>query len=304
VGGGGTSDKACPPNFCTNGTTLNSPCTTTQLDTCLSGGVERLYCCSKSATGGTTKCPSPYSCLDVGAGGTGHNCSEPGYIPHSDYLCDANNDGVPDSNKICCEAPGGANKCTGIGCGTNSCTIGGQTFGSNCFVSHYWCQTRSPGGCSSNLIGQGSSEQFSENCGTEQIDVYCKLPDGTVCAGGDIAAGGKYLSKTYASDCGGGGTTTAPMCVAVNAYDPSWSSLSTAQLSALAVGAQVNFCVGGSAPSGTFDKAQFTINGVQQAETTTVRPGSTDFCQSYTILATDTTVSVTAKIHHSTLGWF
>jgi hypothetical protein len=94
------------------------------------------------------------------------------------------------------------------------------------------------------------------------------------------------------------------MCVTISAYDARWGALSTPQLSALAVGAQVNFCVSGSAPSGTFDKAQFTINGVQQAETTTVRPGSTDFCQSYNIQATDTTVNVTAKIHHSTLGWY
>jgi hypothetical protein len=94
------------------------------------------------------------------------------------------------------------------------------------------------------------------------------------------------------------------MCVNIKAYDPNWGALTSAQLSALSAGAQVNFCVGGSAPSGTFDKAQFTIQGVQQAETTTVRPGSTDFCQNYTILSTDTTVGVTAKIHHSTLGWY
>jgi hypothetical protein len=97
---------------------------------------------------------------------------------------------------------------------------------------------------------------------------------------------------------------TAPMCVAVKAYDVRWNLLTSAQLSVLTPGVEINFCVTGSAPSGTFDKAQFTIKGVQQPETTTQRPSSTDFCQSYTIQASDTTVTVTAKIHHSTLGWY
>ena len=96
----------------------------------------------------------------------------------------------------------------------------------------------------------------------------------------------------------------APMCVAVSAYDASWGALTPAQLSTLAVGAQVNFCVSGSAPSGTFDKAQFMINTTLEPETTTKRPSSDNYCQSYTILSTDTTVNVKAKIHHTTLGWF
>jgi hypothetical protein len=96
----------------------------------------------------------------------------------------------------------------------------------------------------------------------------------------------------------------APYCAAIEAYDQSWAALSSTQLSALTAGDTVNFCVAGAAPSGTFDMAQFTINGTQLATTTTQRPTSTDYCQSYTIKATDTTVTVTARIHHSTLGWF
>jgi hypothetical protein len=69
----------------------------------------------------------------------------------------------------------------------------------------------------------------------------------------------------------------------------------------------VNFCVSGSATTGTFDKAQFEINATLEPETTTRRisPESpNDFCQSYTILSTDTTVVVRAKIHNTILGWF
>jgi hypothetical protein len=64
------------------------------------------------------------------------------------------------------------------------------------------------------------------------------------------------------------------------------------------VGKTVNFCVTGAAPSGTFDMAQFTIDGTQLATTIVKRPGSSDFCQSYTIKVTDTTVTVKAMIHH------
>ncbi len=227
------------------------------------------------------------------AGITG--CSAPGKI-HVDGTCS-------DSSKPSCCRDGGTGDnalCSQAGCGTSSCSVPSGLY-PTCYVNHYWCQTRSPGGCSSNLIDRAvASASFSKDCGTEQIDIYCPTCGST---SGGTTGGNKYVSKTYNSDCGGG-TTSAPMCTTIKAYDPSWSALTSAQLSALSAGAQVNFCVSGSAPSGTFDKAQFTIKGVQQPETTTVRPSSTDFCQSYTILSTDTTVGVTAKIHHSTLGWY
>lgn len=114
---------------------------------------------------------------------------------------------------------------------------------------------------------------------------------------------------------GDGGTTTtetptAPPsgptaeCNNVKAYSSTWTLLSSTSLSTLAVGTTINFCVAGTTTEGTFDKAQFKINTTLKPETTTVRPGSTDYCQSYTILSTDTTVNVQAKIHHVTLGWF
>jgi hypothetical protein len=103
---------------------------------------------------------------------------------------------------------------------------------------------------------------------------------------------------------------TAPSCIAVKTYNSNnttdntgWTFIPETQLPSLAVGATVNFCVSGNAASGTFDKAQFMINTVLKDETKTQRPGSNDFCQAYTILSTDTTVSVRAKIHHSTEGW-
>jgi len=100
-------------------------------------------------------------------------------------------------------------------------------------------------------------------------------------------------------------------CQNVKAYSSNWTILTSAQLSALTSGTVVNFCVTGSASSGTFDKAQFEIEhhsgGLNLVEVspdvTTQRPGSTDFCQNYTIPAGATSISVKAKIHHVTLGW-
>lgn len=93
------------------------------------------------------------------------------------------------------------------------------------------------------------------------------------------------------------------VCMAVTAYNSTWVAQTSTQLSTLKSGDIINFCVNGTASAGTFDKAKFTINGVVQAETTTVRPGSSDFCQNYTIPAGISSFNVTAQIHHATLGW-
>ncbi|HJY98316.1 MAG TPA: hypothetical protein VJ227_01230 [Patescibacteria group bacterium] len=79
--------------------------------------------------------------------------------------------------------------------------------------------------------------------------------------------------------------------------------LTATQLSALKPDDVVNFCVAGSKTAGEFDRAEFKVGNAAKVATTTLRPGSNDFCQSYTIQATDTTVSVKARIHHTTLGW-
>jgi hypothetical protein len=162
------------------------------------------------------------------------------------------------------------------------------------------------GGCQDTVTGTTTSGglSFIANCGAEQIDINCSI-------------GKDFVSKTYPTACGEEtsppkdtssptptATPAAPYCAAVKAYSSTWAALTSTDLSTLTSGTVVNFCVSGSVSSGTFSKAQFTINGVQQAETTTLRAGSTDYCQSYTILSTDKTVTVTAKIYHSTLGWF
>lgn len=95
----------------------------------------------------------------------------------------------------------------------------------------------------------------------------------------------------------------APSCITIKAYDDGWTVLTEVQLTALNPGDVVNFCVNGDAPSGTFDKAQFMINTTIKPESTTKRLNSNDFCQTYTVLSTDTTMNIKAKIHHSNGIW-
>ncbi len=98
--------------------------------------------------------------------------------------------------------------------------------------------------------------------------------------------------------------TTKASCTNIKAYNASWVALSDAQLSALKPNDQINFCVTGTASGGSFDKARFTINGALKADTTAKRPGGNDFCQSYTIPGGGVNgFSVSAQIHHTTLGW-
>lgn len=93
-------------------------------------------------------------------------------------------------------------------------------------------------------------------------------------------------------------------CQNVKAYSTNnWTLLTPAVLSTLNAGDSVNFCVTGSATGGSFNKAKFTINGIVQADTTTKRPSSEDFCQLYVIPAGVSTFNVSAQINHVTLGW-
>ncbi|EKE13457.1 MAG: hypothetical protein ACD_13C00015G0022 [uncultured bacterium] len=202
-------------------------------------------------------------------------------------------------------------------CDSNGCT---GSSANNCVVNRYRCDRNKDlsSGCQDIVTGGPTYDtlNFQESCGAEQIDVAC---------GGTTV---DFVSKIYANAC----TTTtptpstptpttptpttptprtptppivaAPYCGAVLAYDSSWKSLSSTQLSALKEGDSINFCVSGNTTSGTFDMARFTINGTQMPDTTTKRPNSVDFCQSYTIPSGKTTFTISAKIHHSTLGWF
>lgn len=144
-------------------------------------------------------------------------------------------------------------------------------------------------------------------------DCYTNPRTGVETCQEDIWSCTKQLIKTY--KCVSPPTTpptiaptpTAPAitasCQNIKAYSSTWTELNATQLTALRPGNTVNFCVIGVATGGSFDKAKFKINGVEQAETTTKRPGGQDFCQTYTIPATTIKFFVSATVHHVTLGW-
>jgi hypothetical protein len=176
-------------------------------------------------------------------------------------------------------------------------------------MTKYTCPNSSSinsAGCQKNeqIVPAGASSVCFESnfCGVQQIDAvgsyancFMEVLDTASCSTTPPTSQPSIPTPTE--------IPAAPYCAAVEAFSSTGTALSSSDLSALTVGAVVNFCVRGIAPSGSFDSAQFTIDGTQLAETTT-RNSRGDFCQSYTILSTDTTVTVTAKIHHSTLGWF
>lgn len=93
-------------------------------------------------------------------------------------------------------------------------------------------------------------------------------------------------------------------CSGVIAYNTNWNQLTQAQLDALETGSKVRFAVSGTASSGTFDKARFTVNETELPETTLKKPDSEEFYVEYTIPAGVTNFTVSAQIHHSELGWF
>lgn len=203
---------------------------------------------------------------------------------------------------------------TGWGIG-KACKNNPSTTGDHCIIIR--CPNGCVDGCSENDPGatfqSGSCDtlagQVTSICG--QVDlvnasgVYCES-DGTFtdaqincpqpkCAITSNPTNPPIITPTS--------SPVAPYCAAIHVYDAEWNVISTADLSKLVAGATINFCVSGAAPSGTFDMARFTINGVQQTDTTTRWPGSTDFCQSYTLPEGTSTFTVSAQIHHSTEGW-
>ncbi len=98
--------------------------------------------------------------------------------------------------------------------------------------------------------------------------------------------------------------TPVAMCQRIEIYSPGWTQISNSTFSTLRSGAQVYFCVGGFTNSTSpFDKARFKVNGVTRQETTLRRPGTSDFCDLYTIPQSTYNFRVVGELHHPTLGW-
>lgn len=98
-------------------------------------------------------------------------------------------------------------------------------------------------------------------------------------------------------------TPITAQCVSTRIYSPNWTQITNQEYSDIPAKSSVYFCVAGSSTGGSFDMARFTINGVLFANTTTMRPSSSDYCQLFTIPAGTYTTTVQGEVHHNTLGW-
>lgn len=110
-------------------------------------------------------------------------------------------------------------------------------------------------------------------------------------------------------DCDDSGSyeadTASAECSDVVAYDENWTLLTPNALSQLKVGDIVRFAVTGTATSGAFDMARFSVNGETAEEVVDTKPGSAnEFYYEYTIPAGVDTFNVSAEVHHSEMGWF
>lgn len=211
-----------------------------------------------------------------------------------------------------------SNECGGPGqkqcevvCEGDSCHYGNVSFdknnppqGINCTSGSCLAQ-KGTGNCAANTGNCFVNTNIGVTLDGKEV---CNGPHWTTCAAGYTCSNGDcvppQLNQSSGSDTPPPSDSSSAVCQNVKAYDSVWTPLTSADLSALSTGTVVNFCVTGTTTSGTFDKAKFTINGTVQAETTAIRPSSTDFCQSYTIPVGVSVFNVSAQIHHATLGWF
>jgi hypothetical protein len=345
----GIGDKACMNNtqysFCRSGGHFDTPYTSCSADKPLCRGADCVNPAGNDTgndtptdtSGGTKKCDDGIaerangyiSCLDnaqpakcngsnrnwdpqahcsVGSicvvGSGCQTCTEAQKAAHNgcDFAASVTETGSDTSNT--------AGETTCNLCTSSSCSIKTQT---DCTVYHYWCQDIKPSGvgCQDAQLSAGSSASFSQDCGTEQIDVSCTSSCGATqsnysntsqgIAWMNSNAGKLWIAKRYATACSSTTTNTetntdTPICQNIKAYDTSWNALTADQLKTLKVGDVVKLTVKGA--NGTFDKAQFKINGAATwTERTDKKPSTEEFFIDYTIPAGITTFNVEAQVH-------
>ncbi len=94
-------------------------------------------------------------------------------------------------------------------------------------------------------------------------------------------------------------------CQDIRAYDQNFGLLSNTQLTQLVAGSKAYFCALGysSGTTGKFVAIRLNVNGVLTPESTTVRPGSFDFCYLYTVPSATYNFNIVAQLKHEVLGW-
>ena len=93
-------------------------------------------------------------------------------------------------------------------------------------------------------------------------------------------------------------------CLNIRVFDTEWNELNQADMQNLGPGDVIRVAVAGSANSGSFVGARFTINGVLRAEVAQQVLGGDEFYDEYTIPENASGLSISAEVRHSELGWF
>jgi len=170
-----------------------------------------------------------------------------------------------------------------------------------------------PTGYTSGGRNRDAAEEACEGvCGVRETPTANRI-----CENATIVNAGTAMVPNWCYDCKGtgGGTiteTTPPppggeesaQCLAVQAFDSSWTLLTADKLSTLNVGDIVRFAIGGTATTGTNDKAKFKINGVDRSEVTQKRPGTDEYYDEYTVPEGVSSFTIGAQLHNTVLGWF
>lgn len=289
-----------PGNQCGAGKgCVGGACVTVNTQTDPKNCGEAGFQCASGATCVNGKCGgSQYQTDPNNCGGPGNNCGTRSCV---NGQCVSSTNTTCSTNADCSSGQTCQNgQCSGFNCTAPSAMVNGicvppgncQHHTGNCYVTN---------DIGANDGNDGSSPG-SYNCDGNGHWTTCA--QGYTCSNEDCVP-----NATHTNPPGSNPPATTPpttptaQCQNIKAYSSTWTLLTDAQLSALTPSTVVNFCVLGSASEGTFDSAKFTINTVTQAETTTKRPTTNDFCQSYAIPAGVTSFNITAQIHHATLGW-
>lgn len=219
------------------------------------------------------------------------------------------------------------------GCTEGSCTLNvadcgsvGKVAGSGSCQGGICCKTidyvaecpwtpNSPQGC----VGDGifnPQGQCSGNGASCIYDSHC--PSGQTCQNWTPCCDGLTWGPNGVCGCAAtslpSATPTATptntptdllsaQCLNIKMFDNEWASLSVTDLATKRAGDIIRFTVAGSATSGTFSKARFTINGTIGPEVTQKRPGTEEYYYEFTIPSGVTTFTVKGEVYHSALGW-
>lgn len=192
---------------------------------------------------------------------------------------------------------------SGVSCSGNTITNNTRNpitishFTKNPGANNYTCPLTAAGGSNTSLApGQSASAN-----GCEQIDAvgFCGVCNDSQCnppQAPTMPPANPTVTPTPALSCS---------CDLIKAYSPTWTLLTSADLSALKAGDKVRFAAKGTTSSGTIDKIRYKINNGAYLESTIKKPGTNEFYYEYTIPANTTSFSVSAEVHQKeTDKWF